>query len=159
MKFKRMVATVFALAVLACCMTMGISYAWTRTDAGDKNFDIGYASVRGYGKAYCKTGLIYDTCKAEFFFYEESIGVTEEADVLNSMLSVAVYKYQNGACLDSRLYDNDTPKPNNHYESTKYRYSDNWCYKANGTKTVITCEHAEGDGGPATYQKYTYQVH
>ena len=46
-----------------------------------------------------------------------------------------------------------------YYESTKYRYSDSWCYKANGTKTVITCEHAEGDGGPATYQKYTYQVH
>ena len=50
-------------------------------------------------------------------------------------------------------------KPMKYYESTKYRYSDSWCYKANGTKTVITCEHAEGDGGPATYQKYTYEVH
>ena len=160
MKVKRRIAIVVSLLVMVTCLSLSVGYAWTKTDEGDKNFNIGYASVRGYGKAYCKTGTLYDTCKAEFFFYENSIGVTEEADVLNSVLAVSVYKYRNNDALQSVMYSNHIPKPNDHYESTKHKYSSSWCYRANGTKTVITCEYDGGDdGGPASYVQYTYCVH
>lgn len=149
MKHKRI--ALFSTLVGMMIVSIGIAFA-----AGDtkvKQMEIGYMTISGSMYVYYDSGILYDDVRAKFFFQDHDTA-EEDAAMLGSKLVIEVKKYRNDAVLDTKCYTNNNPKPCSSL-GTRYSYSDNWVYRANGTKLIVKTQK---DPTSSSYEQYEHYI-
>ncbi len=135
-EFKMKRKRVIFLSTMVCLLLLSIGIAMAAsTKAEDKQMEIGDMTIPGFMSVGYKSGVLYDEVSATFYFKDNDTP-EQDAALLGSKVVIEVRKYRNDALLETRVYNNNDPKPCRSM-GTKYSYSDNWVYRANGTKLVV----------------------
>lgn len=156
MKNKRIVLLACLFFLFAGVFSIQIGQATTYEEDIFRNLNVGYTSENANLRAYCELGVTYDTCKSRFYWNDAYTDAQNDADIFITPLTVRTLKWRNDAVLDYEYYSETAPKPSN-YHDLWYSYSDNWCYRANGTILEVTTQCYRGDHS-SYYRTYRHHV-